>query len=259
VLTRIDGKSFELVRGGARVTARPTPDLVMRLRRGPMIIIESRGAVFAVERIDDRVRVSVGDGEVRVGWGAGQRLLAAGESGLFPPEVPAPAAPPPADDKPRHAKVREASWRNLAQDGDYDKAWVLLHKSGAPPVRDEPAELLLAADVARLSHHPAEALAPLGQIVRDHRDDARAPLAAFTLGRVLLDDLGRPREAAEAFARAGSLAPAGALFEDAVAREVEAWSRAGDTARAHARAEDYLKRFPDGRRQRAVRRFGGID
>jgi transmembrane sensor len=262
LLSKLDGASFELVRGGARMVAKPAPELVIRMHRGPMLILSSRGAVFATDRIDDRLRVAVEDGEVRVGWGADSRVLGAGESGMFPPDPPPPVAPLAGDDErpaPRHPKPKppEPSWRNLAREGDYDQAYEAMHRS-APP-RDEPEELLLAADVARLSHHPAEALDPLGKIVRDHHDDARAPLAAFTLGRVLLDDLGRPREAADAFARAESLAPAGALFEDAVAREVEAWSRAGDTNRARARAEDYLKRFPDGRRQRAVRRFGGID
>jgi transmembrane sensor len=259
VLRKMDSTSFELERGGARMVARPASGYVIRMHRGPIIIIESRGAVFATSRIEDRVRVAVEDGEVRVGWGVGNQMLVAGASGVFPPDVPAAEERP----APRHVtakpKAPESSWRNLAQEGDYDKAYEAMHRSGTPSVRDEPEELLLAADVARLSHHPGEALEPLNKIVHDHHSDARAPLAAFTLGRVLLDDLGRPREAAEAFARAESLAPAGALSEDAVAREVEAWSRAGDTGRARARAEDYLKRFPEGRRQRAVRRFGGID
>jgi transmembrane sensor len=84
-------------------------------------------------------------------------------------------------------------------------------------------------------------------------------LAAFTLGRVLLEELGQPNEAAAAFARAEALAPRGALAQDAIAREVEAWSRAGEVSRARARAEEYLRRYPEGRRIRSVRHFGGID
>jgi transmembrane sensor len=119
--------------------------------------------------------------------------------------------------------------------------------------------LLLAADVMRLSHHASEAVAPLRRVVRDHAADPRASLAAFTLGRVLLDDLGRPREAAEAFADAIRLAPDGPLYEDAIARKVEALSRSGDTTAAHELAGDYLRRFPDGRRARSVRKLGGIE
>ena len=94
-------------------------------------------------------------------------------------------------------------------------------------------DLLLAGDVARLSGHAAAAVAPLSRAVTLHPGDPRAPLAAFTLGRVHLEDLGAPRDAAIAFARARELAPDGPLAEDALAREVEAWSRAGEAEREH--------------------------
>lgn len=102
-------------------------------------------------------------------------------------------------------------------------------------------------------------LAPLRTIVSRHPHDPRAPLAAFTLGWILLDELGRPTEAAEAFARACTLSPQGPLAEDALAREVEAWSRASDVARALERAETYLAKYPHGTRARSVRRFGGLE
>jgi transmembrane sensor len=148
------------------------------------------------------------------------------------------------------------SWRDLAHDGEYDRAYAALQHTG--PVRDQTEELLLAADVARLSHHPMDALAPLRQVVRDHARDPRASLAAFTLGRVLLDELGRPAEAAASFGDAVRLAPDGPMTEDAIAREVEALSRAGDPA-AHQLAEDYVARYPQGRKLRSVRRFGGLE
>jgi transmembrane sensor len=76
---------------------------------------------------------------------------------------------------------------------------------------------------------------------------------------VLLDELGRPGEAAEAFAKARSIAPSGPLADDALAREVEARSRAGDTARARSLAEDYLRRLPNGPRARLVRHHAGLE
>ena len=77
------------------------------------------------------------------------------------------------------------------------------------------------------------------------------------LGRVLLEDLGRPAEAAAAFLKAqGTSSP---LDEDALAREVEAWARAGDRERARARAELYFTRYPLGTRARAVRSASGIE
>jgi len=151
------------------------------------------------------------------------------------------------------------SWRALAQEGDYSRASSVLAAEGAAAVRDDPEDLLLAADVARLGGQPHKALAPLERILSSHASDSRAPLAAFTLGRTLLEQLGRPREAAQAFARAQKLSPNGALAQDALAREVESWSRAGEAAVARERAERYSERYPKGRRLQAVRRLGGLD
>ena len=75
---------------------------------------------------------------------------------------------------------------------------------------------------------------------------------------MLLDELGRPREAAESFQHAQQLDPTGPLAQDALAREVEAWSRAGEPARARACAQQYLKSYPSGRRTNSVRHFGEL-
>jgi transmembrane sensor len=121
-----------------------------------------------------------------------------------------------------------------------------------------PVELLLLADVARLSGHPAESVAPLSMLLASFGSDPRAPLAAFTLGRVLLDDLGRPREAAERFHAAYQWEQEGPLAQDALAREVEAWSRAGETAQARARAREYMRLYPAGRRLLSVRHYAEL-
>lgn len=170
------------------------------------------------------------------------------------PPVESHPTPPPPEPLPEPAE----SWQRFAQEGDFDRAWGLLERERLA-LRDDPTELLLAADVARLSRHPDMALSPLSQVLDRHPDDPRAPLAAFTLGRVLLEELGRPREAAAAFARARSLSPTAPLAEDALAREVEACSRAGDTVQARKLAEDFARLYPAGQRLRAVRHFGGIE
>lgn len=256
---------IEVQKGGARFSVTRNPARVFRVEAGD-VAVEVLGTQFAVERIGRWVRVSVYEGRVRVLWDHGETELGAFASDLFPPEpAVAPVAVEKQDSPPRKKATssrtlpREPSWKDLAQDGEYQEAYEAMARKESPSVGDEPADLLLAADVKRLSHHPAEALVPLRKIVTDHRDDPRAQLAAFTLGRVLLDELGRPKEAAQAFADAEALAPDGALAEDAVAREVEAWSRAGDATRACAVAEDYLKRYPEGRKRRSVRKFGGIE
>ena len=227
------------------------------------VTVEAFGATFGAARFETSARIDVIDGSVRVSWDDQQRVLGAGDGGLFPPAVPVePAAQPkaPAEEvRPHPAHIAKESWRDLARDGDYDKAYAALARPDAPVVRDEAEELLLAADVKRLSHHPAEAVAPLRKILSDHARDPRASLAAFTLGRVLLEELGNPREAAGAFADAERLAPDGPMAEDAVAREVEALSRAGDSTGAQRLAEEYVGRFPEGRKLRSVRRFGGLE
>jgi transmembrane sensor len=149
------------------------------------------------------------------------------------------------------------SWREQAGRGEYDAAYEVIEAEPAV-VRDVPADLLLAADVARLSGHPKEALRYLRELTRDHAADPRAPLAAFTAGRVLLSRLGRPDDAARAFADARALSPRGSLAEDAWAREVQALAAAGRAEDARRTAEAYLAAHPEGRRARTVRRAAGI-
>jgi transmembrane sensor len=139
------------------------------------------------------------------------------------------------------------SWRDYAHAGDYDKAYDELHAKGRESVRDDVGDLILAADVARLSGHPDQSVRPLRTVLDRHAKDRRAPVAAFTLGRVLLDDLGRATDAASAFRKARALWPEGPLAEDALARETDAWDRAGRTDRVRTLATEYVSRYPRGR------------
>jgi transmembrane sensor len=182
--------------------------------------------------------------------------------GPAPEPVAAVTATPPATLPPPVAPTPD--WKARASEGDFATAYRLAYEPTAPgeAPRQEglgPGDLLLLADVARLSRHPAAAVPPLVRLLREHGSDPRAPLAAFTLGRVQLDDLGRPREAAESFRRTQDLDPNGPLAQDALAREVEAWSRAGETGRARERASAYVQRYPSGRRLRSVRQYGALD
>lgn len=218
------------------------------------------GTAFTVARDDELVRVSVEHGRVRMRCGDDASVLDGGarrECAVVAEQAPAPEPLPEVEEETRPT-VRRPSWRALAAEGEFEDAYRVMSEEGAP-LRDDPAELLQAADVARLSGHPRQAIAPLERVLRNHPRDPRAPLAAFTLGRVELEELGDPRGAAAAFARSRSLAPNGPLAEDALAREVQALSRAGDTAGAHRGAEEYVRRYPNGSRMRSVRRYGGLD
>jgi transmembrane sensor len=263
------------------------------------------GTVFDVERGDERVRVAVSEGKVRVETPIGTQFVRGGESAWFdttgarlPDEAEvgfeAPAAvtaesgrptaetkappvrsPEPATEggarptrehtvkskrlagKEDKAVALKVSWRSLCQSGDYDAAYRLL-ESGVE-VENDPAALMDAADAARLSDHPEVSVGYLRRVLRDHARSPVAPLAGFTLGRVLLERLGQPSEAAEAFALARSIAPQGSLAQDALAREVEAWSKAGNSHEAYERAQLYVQLYPSGRRLRAVRLYGGLE
>lgn len=262
------------------------------------------GTVFDVERGDDRVRVAVSEGKVRVETPIGTQFVRGGESAWFdttgarlPEEAeagfdaPALNAEPRASAETKAPVVRAAeaapessprsarehtvkskrlaakedksisapkvSWRSLCQSGDYDAAYRML-ESGIE-VENDPAALMDAADAARLSDHPEASVAYLRRVLRDHARSPVAPLAGFTLGRVLLERLGQPSEAAEAFALARSIAPQGSLAQDALAREVEAWSKAGNSHQAYERAQLYVQLYPSGRRLRAVRLYGGLE
>jgi transmembrane sensor len=258
------GREFVLRRGSARFVVSHDEHHVFKVHVGSLII-EDVGTIFSVVRFaGDRVECSVEQGRVRVESGTTVTDLAAGDRETFDcasdgsglaasPLVPATSATQ-RDASPTRSVP---AWHRLAESGDYADAYESLRKAGQGAVRDETQELLLAADAARLSGHPDAAVPFLEQVVRAHGEDARVELAAFTLGRVLMDELGRPFQAAAAFQR--SRAVGGPLAEDALAREVEAWSRAAETARARALALEYQRAYPGGRRSKAVAKFGGLE
>ena len=81
-------------------------------------------------------------------------------------------------------------------------------------------------------------------------------LAAFTRGRLLLENLHQPAEAALAFAQARSLTGASsALAEDALAREALAWGAAGKRADAARCANQYRTLYPEGAHLKELLRF----
>lgn len=249
--TRVE---LALVAGHARfdVTHRVARSFEVTAGAWRVVVVGTR---FDVQQAAGGVRVSVERGLVRVQGPGGQRELAAGESAWFVQPAPTHARPRAAVVAPRAEATPD--WRQLIQRGDHDGAYLML-QDGAR-VDDDPWSLMDAADAARLSGHPDGAVGYLDRVVSDHGTSPVAPLAAFTLGRIELDRLGRPHDAAQAFAAARTLAPGGSLAQDALAREVEAWSKAGDVEQAYRRAQEYVITYPDGRRLTAVRRYGGLE
>jgi transmembrane sensor len=239
--------------GAARFEVVPDHDREFRVRI-ETVTVTVLGTIFAVDRGEGSVHVAVRRGRVRVESPGLTTVLEAGDEGDYPFAVGA-AGNPSAAASTALASPAAESWRALARRGRHRDAYALMH--GLRPTQAKDAEeLLAAADVARLSGHPSEALPFLERVLSDFHGDSRAPLAAFGIGRILLPSA--PAGAASRFAEARALAPNGAIAEDALAREVEAWSRAGIQSKAHAAAVEYLRRYPQGSRVDQVRAMGGI-
>ncbi len=270
---KVDRVVVSVTTGLARFRVRHDPARVFRVHAGD-VEVEDIGTTFDVENKDGSVRVTVTEGSVMVsfpradGEAREKVLLKAGESGVYPAvaqrtepsdrgsvETPAPSAS--SGDAAKEPRESAAGWRDLARSGKHRHAYEMLAPGAFRDVRDEPGDLLMASDVARLSNHSKEAVGLLRRLLANHSRDPRAPSAAFTLGWVLMNELGRPREAAVAFARAEALAPRGNLAEDAVARAVEAWVRAGELSRARAEVERYRKSYPQGRHLAMLERLIG--
>jgi transmembrane sensor len=249
----------QLGAGAAHFDVRRDPARVFEVDSGD-VTVRVLGTAFSLTREGSFTRVVVERGSVRVAWTGGEAFLSAGQAGLYPPPsgaaTPAPVASAEPLANPATNAADEANgWRKLAKRGAYVDAYEALGHVASKSVRDEPTDLMLAADVARLSRHPGEATRWLARVSDGFPRDRRAPLAAFTLGRILLEDLGQPARAADAFYKARQLAPGGPLASDALAREVEAAQRAGQGDRARQAARKYVELYPSGSHAQRLRKL----
>ncbi len=257
--------------GSAEFDITPNPQRAFVVHAG-VAEVRVLGTHFRVTREAPRVKVEVSRGRVEVRFAGGKRQLIAGESNWFPPLESAsnePQAPPPAsaatsalgNTPPVNVAGESASSRHRFLDhaahGRYAAAYSVLER--APEVVGSSAEdLMLAADSARYSNHPVQATVYLERMTREHPQDSVAPLAAFTLGRIRLSQLGQPARAADAFALSRRLSPNGWLAEDALAREAEASEKAGQRARASGLVGEYGRRYPAGHRLDALKGALGL-
>ncbi len=248
------------------------------------------GTVFDVVRRADKVSVSVERGAVLVRSALlphGVTRLAAGETVNLEPKpqehdadasaAKNASAPAPTDDTASAAVSNQAissaetarsktspqvraqsSWQAAYDAGQFESAYRLIgHEHFARTVKASPSpeELLKLADLARLSGQVAHSVLPLERITTDFKRSAHAPIAAFTLGRIYLDQLHDAKTAAQTFELAISLKPPLALLEDCHARLVRAYAASGDTAKAREAAARYGALFPNGRHLRDIERF----
>jgi tetratricopeptide (TPR) repeat protein len=109
-------------------------------------------------------------------------------------------------------------------------------------------EALDEVDRLRAEGRVAEAADLLEDALARDPDATAAGLAAFTLGRIALDQLGQHDRAARAFAKVIAAGSPSSLLEDAHARRVDALIRAGRRADAEAALAEYERSFPEARR-----------
>lgn len=258
-----------LRRGRARFEVTPGGPRTWNVDAGA-VSVQVVGTVFEVARSDEGVTVSVERGAVLVRGRSVPDLVQRLEAGgrIFVPSDVSEANEPSAASATSEAETTapeetptrtpDPAWREALAQRRYDRAFEALgavgHARETRRARDV-AALWELADVARFSGHPSEAAGPLRRLVSEHPDDARAALAAYTLGRLELDALGTPSAAAESFARSEALHLPDALREPAAASRVEALGRAGRRDEARAAAERYLARHPEGARRAQVQRW----
>lgn len=205
--------------------ARSPHGLHVGVERG-VVLVRGERIVNHVRRLTAGESMDIVD-EAPAGPGA-EKTTAHEAAGEAAPATPAVAeGPVPAGGAGGTRATSGPTWRELARSGHHREAFATL---GAQGIRREVkrlgiADLFALADVARLSGHPAEAVAPLQRIVDGFAADRQSPLAAFALGRLQLDDLNQPRAAAASFSRALELGAPQSLRDAVRARLAEAQAR----------------------------------
>jgi len=263
---------LHLVRGRTRFAVKPGGPRRWVIEAGDASV-EVVGTRFSVERDSRGVQVRVEEGTVLVRSGAlpdglvrlvaGQHvhvpkatlavpaaaLAPSGEAQAAPPveiieetALVAPTAPP---SQPPSAPKRVA-------------AQPVPVPPPAPPPLDADA-LLAIADDARVARDYRSAIEALERVIREHRGDTRAKLAAFTIGRIRDEQFHDLAGATLAYESALALGLSGSLAEDCywrLLRVLDAQAAEGRVPRAHVAqaAQQYLQRYPKGRYAAEARR-----
>lgn len=152
-----------------------------------------------------------------------------------PPIVGPPPAPP--------------AWLQLAERGEYERAAHGLEDLGgfdAVLYQASADELMILVDVARATGNRGRAIQVLRRVTQSFASDPNAPIAAMTLGRMLMQ-AGDSKGASEAFSLYRRLSPQGDFAEDALASDIQAAVEEGNWERAQMLARQYESDFPDGR------------
>ncbi len=163
-------------------------------------------------------------------------------------QTPAPEPRAPAFTRRRAGGLDTPSWRKLATQGAYEPAFRALTDAGLEVAiaSASAADLLIIADVARFTHHLAQADGALQALRTRFARHAEAGDAAFLLGRLAFDQRAAPAEAAGWFVAYLDERPQGNFAREARGRLIECYQRLDDMPRAQRAAQQYLAEHPGG-------------
>ncbi|MFZ5891061.1 MAG: FecR domain-containing protein [Myxococcota bacterium] len=251
-----DAGSFVCVlrRGRGTFEVKPGGPRRWRVEAGALRV-EVIGTRFTVDRGKSRVSVEVDHGTVLV---RGERVpdgvqkLTAGSRLLI--EVPDPARAS-ASTAPASSVAAASLPAPVTPAGGSSAGSASEPLAATSPGQPVNVDLLQLADEQRRHGNVKGAIATLRAAASAGSDSSRRAIAAFTLGKLLLENAGRPGEAAQAFRSCLRMSPPAAVAEDASARLVEALARSGNVEAALRSARDYERRYPSGRRLADVRRW----
>jgi hypothetical protein len=188
------------------------------------------------------------------------RLSPSANAGLLPnvesnDALEVPVAPTAAAPIARTPVPSPATWLQLADRGDYENAYQALEEFGGfdQVLSNASAdELMVLVDVARATGNRGRAIQALRRVTESFVSDPNAPIAAMTLGRMLMQ-AGDRKGASDAFSLYRRLSPEGDFAEDALASDIQAAVEEGNWERAQTLAKQYETDFPDGRHLEQIR------
>jgi transmembrane sensor len=265
---------LHLVRGRTRFAVKPGGPRRWVIEAGDASV-EVVGTRFTVERDSRGVQVRVEEGKVLVRSGAlpdGLVRLAAGEQVRVPKSALATAtgaASAPSGEAPPTQAAEIIDDTGLLEQAvppsDQTPAPTPLPKRAAvqpppPPAPAPDADALLAiADDARVARDYRSAIEALDRVIREHRNDTRAKLAAFTIGRIRDEQFHDLAGATLAYESALALGLSGSLAEDCywrLLRVLDAQAQEGRVPRARVAqtAQQYLQLYPKGKYAEETRR-----
>jgi transmembrane sensor len=233
------------------------------------VLVTVLGTAFTVEKDASHVSVEVERGVVSVsgdGVESGEQRLIAGKSlrvdnpPSSTPQSPANNMDPRFDeslieDTEDRQEIGNATRKSPASDERNKEAFADLDPAGFAAAADRAKstdELFRLADAARRGGHPENAVVPLRTIIHKFAEDSKAGLAAYTLGRLYLEELSSPKEASSAFDEALTLGIPDALKEGLTVKLARSLLLVGD-ARGKSLAGEYLMRYPKGRYREQVK------